>query len=95
MQYKRESLFGQGLKPLTRSLVWEKGWRRGCHGVEYFAGELRMEGRRAKRYRVLSFKYDFAREEDRVQFCYCPPYPHARLAAFLAALDSPKVRRGV
>jgi hypothetical protein len=63
--------------------------------VEYFASEMRMEGRRAKRYRVLSFKYDFIREEDTVQFCYCLPYPHAALTTFLSTLDSPKVRRGV
>lgn len=90
-QYKRESLFGSGLKPLSRSLVFEKGWRRGCHGVEYFGSEVVMEGRRGKHYRVLSFKYDFIFEEDCVRFCYCLPYSYSQLGGFLAGLSSQKV----
>lgn len=92
--YKRQSLFGQGLRPLTRS-QGEKGWKRGCHSVEYYPGELKMEGRKAKKYRILSFKYDFIREDDSVRFCYCLPYTHSQLSAFLGSIDSPKVHSAI
>ena len=47
------------MKPLTRSLVHDKHWNRRCYQVEYFLNEIRMEGRKRKYYKTLSFSYDF------------------------------------
>ncbi len=59
MQYKKESLFKHGMKPLSKSLVYDKVWRRNTHNVEYYGSEIIMEGRKSKYYKVLSFKYNF------------------------------------
>lgn len=75
MQYKKDSLFKEGMKPVTRS-VHDKNWKRSCHNVEYFISEMHMEGRKSKCYKILSFKYDFIFEGDTVQFAYCLPYSY-------------------
>ena len=80
------------MKPLARSLVNDKNWKRSFHGIEYFANEMRMEGRKGKYYKTLSFKYDFNFNNDNVQFSSCYPYSYADLCHWLQTLDSPKVR---
>ena len=47
------------MKPLARSLVYDKDWKRSCHSCNYYANEMRMENRKGKYYKTLTFKYDF------------------------------------
>lgn len=42
IQYKKDSLFKSGMKPLTKSIVYDKSWKRNCHNVEYYTSEIRM-----------------------------------------------------
>ena len=91
MQYKKESLFKEGMKPVSKSLLRDKNWKRSCHKVEYFINDMRMEGRKKKFYKTLSFQFDFNFEEDVVQFCYCYPYCYDTLIQWISTLDSPKV----
>ena len=76
MQYKKDSLFKHGMKPLSKSLVFDKNWKRSCHGVEYYPSDIRIEGRKSKYYKVLTFRYSFLFEGDSVQFCSCLPYSY-------------------
>ncbi len=48
------------MKPLSKSLVYDKVWKRNTHNVEYYGSEIIMEGRKSKYYKVLSFKYNFS-----------------------------------
>lgn len=53
--------------------------------------QIQMEGRKAKYYKTLSFKYDFVFENDTVQFCSIFPYSYDNLNSFVKELDSSKV----
>jgi len=50
-----------------------------------------MEGRKAKYYKTLSFKYDFVFDNDTVQFCYAYPYTYDNFNNFIKELDNSKV----
>ena len=50
-----------------------------------------MQARKAKYYKILSFKYDFNFENDRVQFCSSYPYSTQTLEKFVNGIHSQKV----
>ena len=79
------------MKPLTRSLPFDKNWKRGSYKVEYYINELRMEGRKKKYYKTLSFNYDFIFENDTVQICSAYPYTYDTFFSWMQNLNSPKV----
>lgn len=59
MQYKNDSLFKTGMKPQSKSLVYDKNWKRSSFNVEYYISDILMENS-SKYYKILSFKYNFA-----------------------------------
>lgn len=59
--------------------------------MEYYINEIRMEGRKKKYYKTLSFSYDFIFENDTVQFCYTYPYTYETFNTWIKGLNSPKV----
>ena len=85
-------MYNSGMKPITKSLVHDKMWKRSCHGVKYYPSDLRMEGQTRKCYRVLEFKYDFIFPNDSVQFASSLPYTYATLEDFLKSQSSPRVQ---
>jgi len=76
---------------MTKSLVFDKNWKRSCHNIQYFTNQIQMEGRKAKYYKTLSFKYDFVFDNDTVQFCYAYPYTYDNFNNFIKELDNSKV----
>jgi hypothetical protein len=73
-QYKKDSLFLHGMKPLVRSLIHDKAWKRGTYNISYESNDILVEGRKVRYYKTLTFKYDFNYENDTTQFAYTYPY---------------------
>ena len=91
IKYKKKALYKSGMKPLARSLIYDKDWKRSSYACEYYANEMRIEGRKSKYYKTLGFKYDFNFDNDTVQFCSCFPYTYTTLCNWMSSLESPKV----
>ena len=76
IQYKSQSLYSQGMKPLVNSKKLGKGWRRAGFNVFYDKNEINVEYSR-KFYSTLSFEYTFPFEEDETTFAHCYPYTYS------------------
>lgn len=59
--------------------------------MEYYINEFKMEGRKRKYYKTLSFNYDFIFANDTVQFSSVYPYSYERLFNWVKDINSPKV----
>ena len=79
------------MKPLTRSLVYDKDWKRSSYNCNYYVNEMKIEGRKGKYYKTLTFRYDFNFENDTVQFCPCFPYTYSMLCNWISLQESYKV----
>ena len=85
IKYKKRALYKQGMKPLARS-IYDKDWKRSCYNCEYYSNQMRMQARKGKYYKTLSFKYDFNFDNDTVQFSSCFPYSYTTLCNWLNGL---------
>ncbi|CEM05679.1 unnamed protein product [Vitrella brassicaformis CCMP3155] len=83
---KPNSLYSQGMRPVSWSTKAGRGWERAGRNIRYSRGTLLRPNDRGY-FSVLSFEYDWEHEDDTVFFAYHYPYTYSLLQDFLDALE--------
>ena len=79
---KSKNLFNAGLTPLVKSSSRPKWQRLPKKNVFYYRSPIHQN------HYVLSFAFNFDKEDDVYQFALAPPYSYSRLQAYLNVIES-------
>ncbi|CAG9333763.1 unnamed protein product [Blepharisma stoltei] len=98
---KYESLYNDGMLPLTKSKLNGNQWKRAGFNVAYYPNQHQIyEGSKTAentdgKYYTLTFCYTFEKPGDKVYFCYSQPYSYQDLTNYLDKVkeSSPNIAR--